>query len=729
MRKILLVIAVLLFQNGYSKEITLKTKYASISINEKGYITSVKDLSGKKEFIAKGQSSPLLSVYVWDKKQTFEPRSALFNKTKNEFTFEYQNGTEAIVKVSPKEEYFRFELIDLKNRNGVDNVIWGPVKTSISKTIGELIGVVRNDNFAIGMFGLNDNTTTGLPSNGDALEMMHYYIHSPDPVKYPLPANLKEGQKFRIGGDGVSDVAFYSHPEEYYRMTCGNGAILEPAYGSYIVYHSRDRRKSHTISKTIDPDILFQTDPQHMVVEGLEGVDLINSAIALYACPDKKGLSVIENIVKKEALPYIIDKGKWIKSPKNNRPDVAWSGVHDSLISYTKQIGFRGVQDEGQGGGYAEYYYNPGNRLGGMKGKYSKGKTEDIRIFGERLKKEGIAYGVHTLCEFIQTGSSDVTPVPNKNLLKLFTVQLDKDLAPKDTIIVVKDTSYLNERGEYNVNVLKIGDEIIRYKGVTKTRPYTLTGVERGYYKTFMLAHKKGEDVSKLKPNCYSGLMPDMILQDTYARAYADLLNECSMDFIDFDGMESCLYQGHGYYSYKRFFRSLFDQAAKHGNNYIRVMGAGPSEGNWLYMNTINLGGGNHMFNPETGQWGIEGKDMRYVFESSYMPGTFGIQGFPKTAEIAHNLQCKSIGWGAQYMLGMSQEVVEKNSEKFKIFKALNAWETAREADVFTEKHKEAFKSTTDKFKIEQNSANSWTLFTQKEGKGQWIAEKLFVKK
>lgn len=729
MRKFVIYIAFVLFQNAYSKEITLKTKYASISVNEKGFFTSIKGLKGGKEYLAKGQDSPLLALHIWSKKQTFEPLSAFYNKEKQIFVLKYQNGSEAIVKITPKEQYFKMALIDLKNRGDVDNVIWGPVKTTISKTIGELIGVVRDDNFAIGMFGLNDNTTTGFPTNGDALEMMHYYIHSPDPVKYPLPANLKEGQKFRIGGDGVNDVAFYSHPEEYYRMTCGNGAMLEPSYGSYIVYHSRDRRKPHTISKTIDTDILFHTDPQHMVVDGLDGVDLLNSAVALYACPDKIGLTVIESIVKNEGLPHIKDNGKWIKDPANNHPDVAWSGVHDSLISYVKQIGFRAVQDEGQGGGYAEYYYNPGNRLGGMKGKYANGKVDDIRLFGAKLKKEGIAYGVHTLCEFIQTNSSDVTPVPNKNLLKLFTVQLDKNVSPKDTLIVVKDTLYLNERGEYNVNVLKIGDEIIGYKGVTKTYPYTLIGVERGYYKTFALAHKKGDDVSKLKPNCYSGLMPDMILQDTYGRAYADLLNECSMDFVDFDGMESCLYQGHGYYSYKRFFGSMFDQAAKHGNNYIRVMGAGPSEGNWLYTNTINLGGGNHMFNPETGKWGIEGKDMRYVFESSYMPGTFGIQGFPKTEEIAHNLQCKSIAWGAQYMLGMSQETVEKNPQKYQIFKALKAWETAREAGVFNDKHKDNFKSTIDKFKIEQTNPTTWTLYTQNEGKGQWTVEKLFAKK
>src|SRR3990167_5701131 len=178
MRKVLVFMAVLLFQNSYSTAITLKTKYASISVNEKGSITSIKDSKSKKEYFAKGQDSPLLALHIWSKKQTFEPLSAFYNSEKQVFVLKYHNGSEATVKVNQKEQYIRFELIELKNRGEVDNVIWGPIKTTISKTIGELIGVVRDNNFAIGMFGLNDNTTTGLPANGDALEMMHYYIHS-----------------------------------------------------------------------------------------------------------------------------------------------------------------------------------------------------------------------------------------------------------------------------------------------------------------------------------------------------------------------------------------------------------------------------------------------------------------------------------------------------------------------------------------------------------------------
>lgn len=76
-------------------------------------------------------------------------------------------------------------------------------------------------------------------------------------------------------------------------------------------------------------------------------------------------------------------------------------------------------------------------------------------------------------------------------------------------------------------------------------------------------------------------------------------------------------------------------------------------------------------------------------------------------------------------MLGMSQETVEKNPEKYQIFKALKTWETAREAGVFNDNHKERFKNTSDKFKLEQTSSNSWILYTQKTGNGKWIAEKL----
>jgi hypothetical protein len=41
---------------------------------------------------------------------------------------------------------------------------------------------------------LNDNTTSGTPCDGDMFQAC-YMIHSPDPVKYLLPPNLKDKRR------------------------------------------------------------------------------------------------------------------------------------------------------------------------------------------------------------------------------------------------------------------------------------------------------------------------------------------------------------------------------------------------------------------------------------------------------------------------------------------------------------------------------------------------------
>src|SRR5207302_1886715 len=127
----------------------------------------------------------------------------------------------------------------LANRGKVDNVVSGPLDTSISGKMGDLIGMVRDEDFAIGMYGLTDNTITGPVEDSDCYGM-GYYIHSPDPKKYPLPSTYKEGQWINIGGDGVNDTAFYSYPEEYFQQVFGSGAKLRPEFGSTVAYHARD---------------------------------------------------------------------------------------------------------------------------------------------------------------------------------------------------------------------------------------------------------------------------------------------------------------------------------------------------------------------------------------------------------------------------------------------------------------------------------------------------------
>ncbi len=701
----------------------LSTNYFSLEINKNGFISSIKDNQTKQEYCPTGISSALLTLEK--DKQLIYPSSVKVINKNNQIVLTYPNGSIATIKAESKGEYLRFQLISLSPRNDVDNIVWGPYKTTISKTIGEIISVVRNDEFAIGIMGLDDNTTSGPPCDGDMYQSC-YIIHSPDPVKYPLPSNLKEGQRFRIGGNGTNDVAFYSHPEEYFRYMNGNGAQLEPSFGSSIVMHSRDRKKPNTIFYPHYNDFPGVKSPRHMELTPVDE-DYIGSAIAFYACPDKLGLKVIENIVLSEGLPYPTRNGKWVKDPSSFVPDIAWWGAHDSLVSYANQLGLKAVQDEGLG----EFYVNPANPWANKKIVLNNEK-KPVSELTRQTNKYGIDYGLHTLTEFVQPHSSHVHPEPNDSLCTVLKTTLSQPINPTDTIICVADTSYLNEYGAWDdnrVNVLKIGKELIKYKGVTTSKPYTLFGVERGALNTKALAHSSDDLIVKLQVNCYGGFIPNLDLQDKYAEFYARLLTDGGMNYIDFDGFESFTYQGHGQYSFKRFMRGLFDNFQKMGGDYLRVMGSCVFEGNWHYMSVCNVGGGNHMFNPVTNKWGIEGKDIRYSFTSNYFPCTFGIQsiGADWTVQVIENLQAKAIAWDATYMLGLSQNSVENNPNKIQIFKTFRTWEDARAAALFSPELKKEMQADENKYHLEQIDADTWKLYPVL-GSGEFGAPRVLKK-
>ncbi|HVI44855.1 MAG TPA: hypothetical protein VM802_08290 [Chitinophaga sp.] len=717
-RQITILFLLLLCTAGLcAQSITLQTKYAVVTIDHKGFITSVRNKKNNQEYCPKGLTSALMSLHAG--KQYILPEQAVYTKQKGEIALTYSNGSAAIIRVDQKPEYLKFKLLSLTNRDKIDNIIWGPYKTTISAMIGDVIGVVRNKEFAFGLLGLDDNTTGGPPAEGD-MPPMYYFIHSPDPVKYPLPAHLKEGQVFGIGGDGSSDVAFYSKPEEYFRMNYGNGAKLEPAYGATICVHSRNRRKEQMIHFPDYPEgIDGRANSSRYQLVTATDADFMGSSVALYACPDSLGLNTIEKIVLAEGLPHPTIDGKWVKDPAAYRPDIAWRGSHDSLAAYSTRLHIKGIQDEGWG----EYYPNPANRWKNKKISFTGREGMSIPAFGALMQQQGIRYGLHTLCEFLQPNdNSDVSPIPSDSLAIAQRTTITKDLSPEDTIITVADTAYFNEFGGWEgtqTNVLKIGKELIEYNGVTRTPPYTFLHLKRGAYHTTRGSYKAGTTLVKLEPNCYRGFAPDMNLQDVYANYYGKWLTEGGMDYIDFDGLESCMYQGHGQYSFKRFFRGLFDSYYRNGGKYLRVMGSAVGEGSWHYMSVCNVGGGDHMFSPVKNKWGIEGKDMRYVFESSYFPATFGIQWYKEDWSLydAENLEAKSIGWNATYMLGLSQQTVEASGEKEAIFTAIRAWEEARMANKFNNELKEKLKELNYKFHLEKAGANAFLLYPVKENR------------
>lgn len=356
--------------------------------------------------------------------------------------------------------------------------------------------------------------------------------------------------------------------------------------------------------------------PNHIETEPVPGVDFIGSSIALWGSPDSTALlDVIQNIVLSEGLPYPTVNGKWIKDPSAYVPDLMTSGnQYDSIVSYASRLGFKSIYAYDQG------FLRPdrGNE-GYLDGKGFENKpfrfhdgNKSHKEFGTLANEKGILLGRVNITNSLAPGTLDASPVPSDSLCYQQKRILMNDLTAADTVITVDDPKYLDEIASWeghceNLNMIKIGKELIHYKGVSSSAPYTLQNVKRGYWGTYPTAHQKNDPIYKLQVTVnygYDGLIPNLALQDKIAEYYADVCRINNIAHYDFDGQEFLFNNGHGYYSTKRFFRRIFERAKEIGVPYIRVSGATLSEGSWHYQSVWNVGGGRNLYDVDTREWG-----------------------------------------------------------------------------------------------------------------------------
>ncbi|MEQ8219983.1 MAG: hypothetical protein RH981_17220 [Arenibacter sp.] len=728
---------VLVLGCSQSSKTSFGTNYLKISINEKGFIYSIKDLtkSEPRELSPSDSPSPLLTLYNSKLDTLYRPLSAEFNKSHSLIELVFPNNSKAEIRVEPKNKYLKFTLVSLTNREDIEGVQWGSIHTNITNLFGEIIGVARDTsetvNYAIGMLALDDNTLGGTSRTiGDAAPFQ-YVIHSPDSIQYPLPDDLHEGQIFTLGGNGISDVAFYAHKEPYYRILYGNAAEIDNRGRISITYNSRDRTKKREVYFSLIPNMEANT-PNHLQVEPVPGVDYIGSSVALWGSPDSTALiDVIQDIVLSEGLPYPTVDGKWVKDPTAYVPDAITSGgLYDSIISYTSRLGFKAISlydqsflrpDRGNNG------YIDGKDFEKKPLKLTSGNLSH-KEFANMAAKYGLTIGRTPITTSLAPGTKDASPIPSDSLCCQQKRLLVNNINTKDTLIIVHDPKYLDEIASWeghaeNLNIVKIGKELIHYLGISEVEPYRLLNVERGYWGTTPTEHSTNDTICKLQVTInygYDGLIPNLQLQDKIAEYYADVSYINGLGYYDFDGQEFLFNNGHGYYSAKRFFRKMFDRAAMHGIPSIRFTGATLSEGSWHYQSIWNVGGGKNLYDVETREWGSttsQGKDLRDVTFANYFPVGMG-GNFPinanSTVEQYEHIQAISVGLGTTYSLYLNQKDVESCPEKEAIFKVIRTWENARAANAFPR----------DVKKLLTMPAKNWRLLDG-ENNDTWILNEL----
>ena len=726
---------------AHNAQTNYKTKYLEVGLNAQGRIYSLKDISKQeaRELSPSDKTSSLLSLYNSKLDTIYEPQSAEYNKSKNTIILTYSNNSLAEISVEPKDKYLKFTLLSLTNRDDIEGVQWGSIHTNITNLFGEIIGVARDTsetiNYALGMLALNDNTLGGTSRTIADAAPFQYIIHSPDSTQYPLPNDLHEGQVFTLGGNGINDVAFYAHKEPFYRILYGNAAEVDDKGRISITYNSRDRSKKREVYFSLIPNMPANT-PNHLEVQPLPGVDYIGSSVALWGSPDSTALmDVVQDIVLSEGLPYPTIDGKWVKDPAAFVPDAITSGgLYDSIISYTTRLGFKAISlydqsflraDRGNKG------YIDGKEFEKKPLKLTSGNLSHKEL-AKLAGKYGITIGRTPITTALAPGTKDASPIPSDSLCYQQKRLLVKNISPADTIIIVDDPKYMDEIASWeghaeNLNMVKIGKELIHYLGISEEAPYRLLNVKRGYWETTPTEHKSNDTIYKLQVTInygYDGLIPNMQLQDKIAEYYADVSFINGLGYYDFDGQEFLFNNGHGYYSAKRFFRKMFERAHSHGIPSIRFTGATLSEGSWHYQSIWNVGGGKNLYDMDTREWGSttsQGKDLRDVTYANYFPvgmgGNFPINA-SSTVEQYEHIQAISIGLGTTYSLYLNQKDVESCPEKEAIFKVIRTWENARAANAFPREIKKLLvKPERDWRLLEGKNKDTWILNELKEGK------------
>lgn len=621
------------------------TKEFLVKLDSSGKITSLFDKENKKEYCTLSQSSPLLQIRIGS--NYFFPNKAKFNFTDKTIELIFDIDVNVKVKAEEKKTHLIFEIIDVLPKDKVDYIVWGPISTTIKKTVGEIIGVVRDDNFAIGIQGLNVKTLGGFPFNDEGFDMSR--------------SRTAEAKDF----------------------------------GSVIQAYSIDRSRQRKINVWLDQWM-------NMPVEPIKGETVIGSKIAFFGCDEKEALNRIGEIEIEEGLPHPIVDGEWIKKSKEASrsyliADYSEENI-DDLLLYTKKGNFRAL-----------YHMEPWISWGHFelrKDLFPNG-IAGIKKCVEKADKLNIRLGAHTLTNFINTNDPYVSPIPDARLVKTGFSKLIEDVNESSKEIFVESPEYFNNEKANWLHTVVIDNELIRYRTVTENYPYKLIDCERGAFGTTASSHKKNSLAGKLADHPYKIFFPNIELQREIAKNLAIRFIETGLSQMDFDGSEGCAATGQGDYGFEIFAKDFYDNL----NGKVVLNGPSNSEHFYWHINTYcNWGEPWYEgFREGMQEYRINNQALFDRNFMPHMLGWYLLTETTSLSDIEWML-ARGACYNAGFALATNLNSLRKNPDTENILDAIREWEDARLSDSFSKEIRDIMKDARSEFHLEK-IINGWNLF------------------
>lgn len=627
-------------------QVQLSSGSLKLVLDNKGLLTELSNEQSGKNYLYTDTLAPLLTLVSNNAK--YLPSSLTYNKSGKTISLKYQPaGVTIEIKWVSKNTHMVLEIVNAIPEKNIDAIIWGPFPTIIKETVGEVIGVVRDGETAVGMQVLNVKTLGG---------------------DYPN----KEGSSWDRG------IAARSH---------NWGSSLQ----AYTINRNRERR--------VDA---WGGEYKNMPVPAIKGETVVGSKIALFSCSEPMTLEWIENITIAEKLPYpTINKTWFKKSPLFGKSYLISSFGEkdiDEMIAYTKKAGLVSLYHEGPFKSWGHYILNPESFPNGKEG---------LKKCVDKAHAAGLRFGVHTLTNFINTNDPYVTPVPDERLSITGSDQLVMDIDQQQKEIEVVSPEYFNQEKNNYLHTVKIGKELIRYKSVTSQPPYKLLDCQRGAFGTTVSAHKKGEAVGKLFDHAYQVFFPNLELQREIARNMANLFNETGIDHFDFDGHEGCLASGEGEYAVELFAKDVYDNikheficGTSNSETFFWNIGSYYNWGEPWY-------GG---FKESMQQYRIDNQGLFDRNYMPHMLGWY-LLGETTTITEMEWMLARAAGYNAGFAMVARPNALRNNPLTPQLLDAIREWETARTGNAFSIAQQEELKNPKNEFHLEKINKGKWNLY------------------
>ena len=616
-----------------------------MSLNKQGSITELSNSLTGKNYLSLDTLSPLITLVSNDIR--YKPASMAYDKIQKKITLGYpKTGVSIDVRVSSKNTHLVLEIIRAAPERMIDAIVWGPIPNTISKTIGEIIGVVRDGEISLGIQVLNIKTLGG---------------------DYPT----REGSTWARGIAAV--------PAKW-------GSTLQ----AYSINRDRDR--------FVDA---WGGLYKNMPVKALKGETVVGSKIAIFSCKESITFNRLEQIEIAENLPHPTVNGVWFKKSNLYGKSYMISSYGekdiDEMIGYTKRAGLVSLYHEGPFKSWGNFVLNPEQFPNGKDG---------LKNCVDKAHAAGLYLGMHTLTNFINTNDPYVSPLPDNRLSLTGTSTLNRNIDADQNTIEVASPEYFNDEKGNNLHTVKIGSELIRYKSVSSTAPYLLVDCQRGAFGTTRSAHQAGEQVGKLFDHSYNVFFPNLDMQREVAKNISKLMNETGVDHLDLDGHEGALASGQGDYALELFAKDVYDQV-KHdfiiGTSLSKTF-------YWHIGSYYNWGepwyGG---FKESMQQYRIDNQSLFDRNYMPHMLGWYLLAENTTLSEMEWMLS-RAAGYHAGFAMVARPAALRKNSQSNLLLDAIREWEMARNGNAFSKAQQEALKNPKNEFHLEKRDEGKWTL-------------------